>query len=422
MTGQETIAEIRAVASNFENKIPNIRALADQAIAEGHSIETFRTCLMAHMPGFKPVSQPSLQLSEKDVRRYSIARAILSAAENNGKVQGFEREVSDQMEKAIGKRPEGFFVPNEVFAMRADNIVATPTMGGMLKATNLLAGEFIEILRNKSQVMALGARALPGLVGDINIPRQQGAATGYWATEIEATTQSNTNFQLVTLTPKCITTFEIYSKKLLAQSTPSIDGLIRDDMINVLALAIDLACLHNQSGGPTSISGTTGIATVACGTNGAIPTWANIVALESQVAAGNADVGTMGYLTNALVRGALKTVAKNSTLTAGFVWENQATGVQANGMVPGMMNGYRAMVSNQVAGNLTKGTNTTIASAIFFGNWNDLLIGQWGGTDIVLDPYTAAATREVKIYAHNYVDVAVRHPASFSVIIDALTS
>jgi HK97 family phage major capsid protein len=420
MNGQETVAEIRAIVENFRGKIPNVVQLGDDAIAQGTSIETFRTCLLAHMPGYKPVSQPSINLSGIPLERYSIARAILSASENkSGKPEGFEAEVSREMAKQSRRDPEGFYVPNQVLLSRADNLVGVNTMGGFLKATELLSGEFIEILRNQAKVIGMGARVLPGLVGDIVIPRQDGAATAYWTTETEGATQSNTNFGQCTLAPKCVTAFEVYSKKLLVQSTPAIDGLIRDDLAAVLGLAIDLAALHGTGANaqPTGIANTTGVATVACGTNGAIPTWANIVGLESQVSAGNADGSSMGYLTNALVRGALKTQTKNTLAGSAFIWEPNPAKLGT-----GMMNGYRAEVSNQVKSNLTKGTTTTVCSAIFYADWSQLFIGQWGGMDLVIDPYTLAANREVRVFAHNFLDINTRHAAAFALIADALTS
>ena len=80
-------------------------------------------------------------------------------------------------------------------------------------------------------------------------------------------------------------------------------------------------------------------------------TWAHIVDLESQIAVANADVGSMGYLTNAKVRGKLKTTSK-VTGQNGFIWEGAS------------LNGYNAAVSNQVPSNLTKGTASGVCSAI----------------------------------------------------------
>jgi hypothetical protein len=148
---------------------------------------------------------------------------------------------------------------------------------------------------------------------------------------------------------------------------------------------------------------------VAGGANGAAPTWANIVALETAVASNNADLGTLGYLTNAKVRGRLK-VTEKAARTAQFIWNDNNT-----------LNGYRANVSNQVRSNLTKGTAVGTCSALFYGNWADLLMGLWGGLDIIVDPYSNSTSGTMRVVVFQSVDFAVRNVASFAAMLDALT-
>ena len=265
-------------------------------------------------------------------------------------------------------------------------------------------------------VRQMGATILDGLTGSVAIPRQTSPATAYWTTEQGTTTESNAAFDQVTMSPKGVSAIQDYSKQLLLQSTPSIDALVRSDLATVLALAQDLASLHGTgaSNQPTGVINTTGIGDVECGTNGAVPTWTNIVDLETKVATANADIGSLGYVTNSKVRGILKCVEK-ATGTGQFIWTDGAAGF-------GTLNGYRAGVTNQVDATLDKGTSSGVCSAIFFGNWSDLIIGQWGGLDILVDPYTQGATRTIRVISTLYCDIAVRHAASFACIKDAITA
>jgi HK97 family phage major capsid protein len=178
-----------------------------------------------------------------------------------------------------------------------------------------------------------------------------------------------------------------------------------------LAIEIDRAAIHGSgsSNQPTGILATSGIGSVAGGTNGAAPTYAHIVGLETQVAQDNADDGALNYLTNSKVRGKLLQTEKASS-TAQFVWGDNNT-----------MRGYNAAVSNQVSSTLTKGSSS-VASAIIFGNFNDLLIGMWGGLDIALDNSTGSASGTVRVVALQDVDIAVRHAQSFAAMLDALTA
>jgi hypothetical protein len=75
-----------------------------------------------------------------------------------------------------------------------------------------------------------------------------------------------------------------------------------------------------------------------------------------------------------------------------------------------------------VASNLVKGTSGAVCSAIFFGNWQELLIGMWSAIDILVDPYTGGTAGTVRVIAYLSADINARHPESFCEIVDALTT
>jgi HK97 family phage major capsid protein len=205
------------------------------------------------------------------------------------------------------------------------------------------------------------------------------------------------------------------SRRLLIQSSVDVEALIQRDLAAGLAVAIEAAAINgtSTSSQPTGILNTSGIGTSTGGANGAAPTWANIVALESELGIDNADIGALAYLTNARVRGKLKQTTKSTSAVTGFVWDD--------GEFP--LNGYRAAVTSNVPSNITKGTTTGSLSAIIFGNFSDLLLGFWGnGIDILVDPYTGSSAGTVRIRSLADVDVAVRHAESFAAMPDALTT
>ena len=128
------------------------------------------------------------------------------------------------------------------------------------------------------------------------------------------------------------------------------------------------------------------------------------------MAVANALVDNMAYLTNAKVRGKLKTSSKVSGQN-GFIWDD--------GNTP--LNGYRAAVTNAVPSNLTKGAGTNL-SAILFGNFADLIVGMWGSLDLTVDPYSNSTSGTVRVVALQDVDVAVRYIESFATMVDAVTA
>ncbi len=365
------------------------------------------------------VTDGQIGMSRDELRRYSIVRAINAAASQDWRNAQLEREASEATAKRMGRSAQGFWVPQDVLAAEQRDMVAgTPSAGGYLVSTDLLAQSFIELLRNRMMVRAAGATVLAGLVGDVAIPKQTGGATAYWVGESTAPTEGAQTLGQVALSPKTVGAWTDISRKLLKQSSVDVEAFVRNDLTSVLGLAIDSSALHGPGTGnaPTGIAATSGIGDVAGGTDGLAPTWAHMVALETAVAVDNADLGRLAYMSNAKVRGKLKSTPRTATYGDIMIWE------PTSGNTP--VNGYPFHVTNQVSSTLTKGSGTGVGvcSAIFFGNWADLIIGMWGGLDILVDPYTGGTAGTVRVIALQDVDVAVRHAESFAAMLDALTA
>jgi HK97 family phage major capsid protein/HK97 family phage prohead protease len=366
-------------------------------------------------------------LSERDKARYSMIRAVNASLNGKWDKAGFELECSNEVSKRLGRGPEnerGFFIPTNIqFGQRAAYTVGTPgagSTGGTLVATQLLAGSFIEVLRNKARVMSLGATILSGLVGSVTIPRQNGQSSTFWTTEGTNTTESEATFDSVSLSMKTIGTYSQVTRNMLMQSTPDIDMIARADLMAAVALGVDLASLSGSGTGgvPLGIANQSGIGSVVGGTNGAAVTINNLIDLETQVTAANAPEDSLAYLANAKTIGSLK---KLVSTTGQYLWTANALGQRSG--TPGEINGYTMARSNQARSTLTKGTSAGVCSEIFFGAWTELLIGEWGVVEIVPNPYDAAVFKNggVLLRVLQSIDIAVRHAASFAVMSDALT-
>lgn len=361
-------------------------------------------------------SDPDLGMDTRDVKNYSILRAVRAAVSGDWSQAPLEKEASDAVAKKVRREPRSFFVPYDVInpRERRDMTVGTPSAGGYLKGTNTLPS-IIDLLTNRLVLGQAGATMLTGLVGDIAIPKQTGGATGYWLAENGAPNESNITVGQVSLTPHTFGAYVDVSRKLMKQASIDVEAMVRMDIARSIALGIDYAGLHGNSGSdanqPDGIAATSGIGSVVGGTNGAAPDWADIVGLETEVAQDNADFGTLAYVTNAKVRGKLKQTFRNGTYGEIPVW--------GGGETP--LNDYRALVSNQVSSTLSKGSSS-VCSAIFFGNWADLVLGMWGEMDMLVDPYTFSSSGAVRIVAFQDVDFGVRNAQSFSAMLDALTA
>lgn len=389
--------------------------LANDAIQRGLTVDQFQGELIRHLSS-KPKPTADIGLTDKEVRSFSIVRALHALAnpmdQAAQRAAAFEFEASAAAAQKLGKQARGIMLPHDV--LRASDLVkGTANKGGNLVATELLSGSFIDMLRNAMVLDSMGVVTLTGLVGDIAIPKQTGAATAYWVAEDGVPTQSGQTVGQVSMSPKTVGAYTDISRKLLLQSSIDVEGMVQSDLARVLGLAIQQAAINGSgtSNQPKGILGGHVVnPTILGGTNGAAPTWEHIVGLETAVSVANADVGTLAYLTNAKVRGKLKTTSKVSGQN-GFIWENGDT----------PLNGYRAAVTNAVPSNITKGSATN-CSATIFGNWADLVIGMWGSLDLTVDTITLGTSGAVRVIALQDVDIAVRNAESFATFADILTA
>lgn len=384
------IAEISALCTKHR-----MADLGQQLVESGRSIDEARAAVLDKLNVPQEtvnMSAAEIGLSAQESRNFSFLRAINYLANPTDRsareAAAFEIEASDAAAARLGRQSRGITIPQDV--LRRDLNVGTATAGGNLVATELDAGSFIDLLRNASALDQAGATVLTGLTGNVAIPRQAGAGTAYWVAESGAPNESQQSVDQVSLTPKTVAAFTDYSRRLMLQSSIDVENMVRNDLATVLALKIDLAGLYGSGSNsePLGLKLTTGVGSEDFAA--ATPTFTEVVALESDVATANALMGSPVYLMNAAMRGGLKTKAKDAG-SGLFVMEGD------------LVNGYRGVLSNQVE-----------SGDLWFGNFADLIIGYFSGLDLMVDPYTHSTSGTVRVVAMQDVDIAVRHPESFT--------
>ena len=372
----------------------NKRDLANQAIKDGISVEEFRGELLETISNDVPLETPSeIGLTEKETKRFSVIKAINAMANpTDRKAQEaakFEFECSEAAQRAYGKTAQGVMLPEEVMRNWSQRDLSAGSDGALI-GDDFRGGDFIDVLRNNSAVMPL-ATMLSGLTGDVKIPRKSAASTAaFISSEGGAAGESEFTVGSVTMTPKTLGAFTDVTRQLLIQSSLDVENLIRNDLAQSMAIAIDDGALEGSgsSGNPTGITNTSGINSVSL-SSAAAPTFAEMVSMETAVRVDNALLGDLAYIVHPTNYGTLKTTEK-ATNTAQFVAANDE------------INGYKVVVSPQL----------TVNNYVF-GNFNDLLIGMFGGLDIVVDPYSNSTSGTVRVVALQSVDTAVRHAVSF---------
>ncbi len=419
------VASIRELCAT--HKLPELAKTAED---NGMSIEETRAKALDAISK-KPVETVSpVELDQKQQERYSLVSGIRAALTGDWSEAGYVRELSQEVERSGLKRSaeRSFFVPFTALTKRATYVTSGATTGGNLVATDLYDQDFIEALRNQSKMMSLGVKALPGLVGDVAIPRRSGVSSTYYlSSETTAITQSESTFDQVTMTPKNLAALSKYSRQTLLTATPGIEELIRTDLTDGLNTAVDLGILNGagSSGAPTGIMQTSGIGSVAIGTNGGAVTIEALVDLEEQILIDNGNVSdNMAYVTNAKVLAELKKLRAGGSASGdgSFLWNTDPSSIGRGG-TPGSVNGYPLAVTNQVPSNLTKGSSSGVCSAVLMGDFSQTSVGFWGsGLEITVgeesDDFAKALTSVRGIITY---DVAVRHAESFAACLDITT-
>lgn len=333
--------------------------------------------------------------SVKADKRYSFVKAINESI--SGGLTGIEKEYDQEAKR--NNTITGLGVPTMVMGEQRTN-PQTVSSASELIETNV--GDWAPTLQAQTVLGGL-ATWMTGLSGDMKLPVLSGTTAG-WNDELTTNaTDAATAIGGQTLQPRKLDSYMDISKMLLAQTSGSVEGIIRQDMNNAIAAALETAVLGaaDGTGNPPQ-----GVFNAAGGsvTAGTAPTLAKIVELEADVAASNADFGRLAYIMSTKARGAMKAAAGDVVVTSGAsmpLWTRENT-----------VNSMPAYATNCVADNYGAGTDE---GGIVFGRWDDCVIGQFGSAlDIVVDPYTLALTGQVRIVMLSYWDTVFRRANSFS--------
>ena len=328
---------------------------------------------------------------KKEKRRFSLVKFFNESIEGN--LTGLEAKAAEEGAeeyRRLGFTRNGNVIP--AFIMRDILGQSAAADGDALAETR--PNVFMPQLGNKLAVQNLGATVLTGLVGKVPVVSSS-AVAAEWATEGKDVAVKKVNWAKNMLTPKRNVTRVAVTKDLLRQTSYDVEGYLMNLMQTAHNELVEAGVIAGAVDGPTGILKTAGVKTIDAA--GPI-SWDNIVALETAVNENNASKGKLGYLTNAKVWGAMKTTPK----TAGqdrFIMEETSGN---------RVNGYPADWTNLVP--------SADGSVMIFGNWEDLFIGEWGGVDVVIDPFTQAGSAQTVITFNAWNDALVAEPKSFAVL------
>ena len=372
-------------------------------------------------------------LSQKEFRElqgYSFVRAFRQMLNkgDDGALDGIEKEMHTEAIKELRDAgvPRGngnLLVPQLILrsagglgSMETRDLTATGgslAEGGYTIATQL--GSLIDRLRKKLIMQQMGVQMLGGLQGNIDFPKVAGDDQAVEKAENATSAESSPTFSKLSMAPRRLPVFAEVSRQLLLQTSVDVEAWLRNDLAFQIAQVMDNRAINGTgSGQPYGILNAVGVGAVALGTNGLAPTYDMIVDLETAVANLDADVGSLGYVTNTKVRGKLKKTLVAANTAGNMIWDKM------NKTTP--LNEYPVGITNLVPSNLVKGSSGAVCSALAFGNMNDALMGQWGGLEFLINPYSKDTEGLIRINCWTFYDFLIRRVESFAVCKDILTT
>ena len=233
----------------------------------------------------------------------------------------------------------------------------------------------LEPLRAKNVLAQAGAKFLTNLVGDVQVP-VMAAGNVTWEGEVADAKDFGAAFTSVKMSPKRLTAYIDLSKQFLAQDSVSAEALIRQDIVNAINAKLEATILGDGEGSTTVPAGLFTAAATE------VTDFAGICNLESDVEDANIN-GECKYIMSNKAKAAFRNMAKSAKSTQ-LVMEN------------GAIDGTEVLNTSHVAG-----------KHFAYGDFSQLAIGQWGGIDLTVDPYTLATKGMVRLVVNAYFDAKV---------------
>ena len=372
--------------------------LAFRALQEEKSLAEFQAMLLE-----KKTSKPmdfSVDATPKEKRNYSLVRAIRAADAKDWSKAGFELEVSKELAKKQSRQPKGFFVPDFGWQTRTVTTAAGATYGAgaNIVPEDYRGDRFIDALISTSILGQVGATVLNGLQGNVAIPKISTSTAAAFIAEGGSVGNSEPDFGQVTMTPKLLANKVSVTRELMIQSDPSVEQLIRNNMVRIFAAKIDnVAIKGGGSNEPTGILSTSGIGDVSSGgTSGnANLTYGNVVDIMTEVSQDNALLGNLRWVTHPAVVGKLMQTLVAASTDSRMIMPS-----------PESMMGYPVVQTTQAP--------SSSPYSLLFGNFSDLYIGFFSALDVLVDPYSSAGTATTNLFFYQDCDIAVAHAESFA--------
>ena len=346
------------------------------------------------------ITAPAIHTGKEESRNFSISGAIRSAISGE-QLSGVYAEARQEFDKEYRQSnldapmAKVIGIPATMMERRDQSVTGdSGSKGGRLVVND--APRLVAPLLPNNPLSELGLTHLSGLTG--NVPLLSHTDVSFvWANENEkVTTKTDSDFDGPTLKPKRVVAIVDISQQLILQSSVGIESMIIGMLNNAYGRALASATINGTGGkDPLGILNIQGV-NVSSMSAPAAPDYAKVVELETLIESSNATDASLGYLTNKLLKGKLKTTPKVKDSDSVMLSDGKT------------LNGSKLITSNLVP-------ELSGSHPLIYGDWAQVFTGSWGGLSIDVDPYTQKTAGKIRLVVNAYSDVQVVHPNAFAV-------
>lgn len=362
-------------------------------------------------------------------KKYDLL-GVLRAMETADNIGGLAGEASAEMAKRCGRQTAhgGIYLPDPeccrdmgIDFMRpaqrtaGQEIFGTPATGTLdgiggwgaaSIATDTRLDLFIDALTARTVFGKVGITVIDGLVGDLAIPVGGEMEADWLTVEGGEAGKKNPTLAQRTATPHTLAAYTEITRKLMLQTSDAAQAFVVGILQNAMARAVERAGIKGtgSNGQPRGVENTSGVQTVDGITPGAVSK-ADLVSFWSKMETENANTDSAAWIMSPTAKGLLArtldiNLVKNVAGTENVGGVTAARYLYAKGMVED----YPAFSSNLCD-----------PTKIYFGDWSQLALCAWRGTEILVDKYSHSISGATRVVAFNDCDFIVRQPKAFVV-------
>ena len=378
-------AEERDLTSEENDNMDSLLKNADELSAKIERAEKVETEIRNNV---KLAGTPVQKVNTaKEAREWSLFKAVREVS-NGGQLSGLEAEMHQEAETEARKGLQGIGIPTMLKEQR----------GIIDQGTSAIAptavGAYVDSLQASGLYNRVGINDLGTVAADTVLPIA-GGSTVAWNTETGASADGGADFGKVTLSPNRLTGYADLSNVILAQNGPQAEASVMRDMGRNMATQIDAAMFgsSNVTNAPGCIVGTSGTLTFTEATFGSGSIASDMLEAIQTVADNHGLDGNLAFVNSWELYSAIKKEAQVSSTYPLYVDDRLA--------------GYPGYFSSAPA------SSAGASGDGMFGDFGRVYMAQFGPSNIIVDPYTAAGTGSVRLIMNNYFDFGVASGASF---------